>query len=106
MDILSQQYLGYEPISITALVGEKKAVQISMWEVETEQAAEYAAEDADVTWQLKEILEPLLKERGQGQVFYDIEVPLIRVLVDMEYEGYLEAHLRRMNTSLLSPKFE
>ena len=49
--------------------------------------AEYAAEDADVTWQLRAKLEPLLKEKGQERVFYEIESPLIPVLVDMEYEG-------------------
>ena len=49
--------------------------------------AEYAAEDADVTWQLRSKLEPLLKEKGQERVFYEIEAPLIPVLVDMEFEG-------------------
>ncbi len=49
--------------------------------------AEYAAEDADVTWQFRSKLEPLLKEKGQERVFYEIESPLIPVLVDMEFEG-------------------
>jgi DNA polymerase-1 len=49
--------------------------------------AEYSAEDADVTWQLRTALEPLLKQRGQERVFYEVESPLIPVLVDMEFEG-------------------
>ena len=49
--------------------------------------AEYSAEDADVTWQLRAALEPLLKQKGQERVFYEVESPLIPVLVDMEFEG-------------------
>src|SRR3954454_6577615 len=55
--------------------------------VAPELVAEYSAEDADVTWQLRNRLEPLLKEKGQERVFYEIESPLIPVLVQMEYEG-------------------
>ena len=58
-----------------------------MADVPLAQIAEYAAEDADVTWQLRAALEPLLKQRGQERVFYEVESPLIPVLVDMEYEG-------------------
>ncbi len=87
MDYLSEVYLGYTPVPITKLIGEAKAEQISMADVPVEKAAEYAAEDADVTWQLRGALEPLLKQKGQERVFYEIESPLIPVLVEMEYEG-------------------
>lgn len=85
MDYLAEVYLGYTPVSITKLIGEKKTE--NMANVPLEQLAEYAAEDADVTWQLHETLIPLLKERGQEKVFYEIESPLLPVLVDMECAG-------------------
>jgi DNA polymerase-1 len=58
-----------------------------MADVPLAQVAEYSAEDADVTWQLRAALEPLLKQKGQERVFYEVESPLIPVLVDMEFEG-------------------
>ena len=87
MDYLSEVYLGYTPIPISKLIGEKGSDQMSMALVPLEELAEYAAEDADITWQLRAKLEPLLKEKGQERVFYEIEAPLIPVLVDMEREG-------------------
>ena len=87
MDYLSEVYLGYTPIPITKLIGEAKADQINMADVPVAKAAEYSAEDADVTWQLRTALEPLLKQKGQERVFYEVESPLIPVLVDMEFEG-------------------
>jgi DNA polymerase-1 len=87
MDYLSEVYLGYAPIPITQLIGAEKGAQINMADVAPALVAEYAAEDADVTWQLRAKLAPLLKEKGQERVFYEIESPLIPVLVDMEYEG-------------------
>ncbi len=87
MDYLSEVYLGYTPIPISKLIGEGKGEQINMADVPVEKAAEYSAEDADVTWQLRTAIEPLLKEKGQERVFYEVESPLIPVLVDMEYEG-------------------
>ena len=85
MDYLSEVYLGYTPVPITALIGEKKTE--NMANVPLDQLAEYAAEDADVTWQLRAKLEPLLKERGLEKVFYEIESPLLPVIMDMEAEG-------------------
>ena len=85
MDYLSEAYLGYTPIPITQLIGQKK--EINMSEVPLAQIAEYATEDADVTWQLRSLLEPKLREKGLEKVFYDIESPLIPVLVEMEHEG-------------------
>jgi DNA polymerase I len=87
MDYLSEVYLGYTPVPISKLIGEAKGDQINMADVPVGKVAEYSAEDADVTWQLRGALEPLLKQKGQERVFYEVESPLIPVLVDMEYEG-------------------
>ena len=87
MDDLAEIYFGYSPIPISALIGEKKSSQISMRDVKLETVAEYAAEDADITWQLFEKLAPVLDERGQKEVFYNIEMPLIHTLCAMEMEG-------------------
>ncbi|MGF6926660.1 DNA polymerase-1 [Chitinophaga sp. W2I13] len=87
MDVLSAQYLQYEPVSIESLIGKKGKGQGSMRDVEIEKIKEYAAEDADITLQLKERFAPLLPEKAVDKVFYDIENPLVKVLADMEYEG-------------------
>ncbi len=87
MDFLSEVLLGYTPIPITKLIGDKKGEQLSMAAVPLEQIAEYAAEDADVTWRLRGALEPALRRKKQERVFYEIESPLIPVLADMELEG-------------------
>jgi DNA polymerase-1 len=87
MDYLSEVHLGYRPVPITQLIGGEKGTQISMGDVAPELVSEYSAEDADVTWQLRAKLEPMLREKGQERVFYEIESPLIPVLVDMEFEG-------------------
>jgi DNA polymerase-1 len=87
MDYLSEVYLGYTPVPISRLIGDTKSGQINMAEVPVAQVAEYSAEDADVTWQLRAALEPLLQEKGQERVFYEVESPLIPVLVDMEFAG-------------------
>ena len=87
MDYLSEVYLGYTPVPISKLIGDAKASQVNMADVPVAKVAEYSAEDADVTWQLRSALEPLLKEKGQERVFYEVESPLIPVLVDMEFEG-------------------
>ncbi len=87
MDLLSAQYLQYEPVSIETLIGKKGKNQGNMRDVEIEKIKEYAAEDADITLQLKSKFEPLLQERNVANVFYDIEAPLVQVLTDMEYEG-------------------
>jgi DNA polymerase-1 len=87
MDYLSEVYLGYTPVPITALIGAAKTEQLNMADVPVEKVAEYSAEDADVTLQLRAVLEPLLKEKGQERVFYEVESPLIPVLVEMEYQG-------------------
>ena len=87
MDLLSAQFLGYEPISISTLIGKKGKNQGTMRDAPLDQVTEYAAEDADITFQLKNCFTPLIKKRGVEKVFNEVENPLVRVLVDMEYEG-------------------
>lgn len=87
MDFLAQTYLNYEPIPIENLIGEKRGGQLSMRSVPLEQITDYAAEDADVTFQLKHILEPLLHKNNVFKLFDEVEVPLMNVLVKMETEG-------------------
>lgn len=89
MDVLAQNYLGYTPVSITALIGAKGKNQGSMRDVELEAIKEYAAEDADITLQLYEAFVPLLQKGGVEKLALDIENPLIYVLADMEREGVL-----------------
>ncbi len=89
MDILSEQFLSYEPVHIEELIGKKGKGQVqgTMRDVELEKITEYAAEDADITLQLKEALFPMLKEKEVERVFYEVENPLVKVLMNMEYEG-------------------
>jgi DNA polymerase-1 len=87
MDLLSQTYLNYSPVSIETLIGKKGKDQLSMRDVDLEKIRDYAAEDADVTLQLKQYLDPRLSENGVEKLFHEVEVPLIRVLADMEREG-------------------
>ncbi|MDE0020078.1 MAG: DNA polymerase I [Candidatus Poribacteria bacterium] len=87
MDYLSEALLGYKPVSISTLIGERGSKQKSMREVPVEQVKEYAVEDADIALQLRGALEPRLKEMKQEQVFYEVECPLVAVLASMEKEG-------------------
>ena len=87
MDDLSAKYLGYEPVHIEELIGKKGKNQGTMREVAIEKITAYAAEDADITLQLKNIFLPRLKEKEVEKVFYEVENPLVKVLTDMEYEG-------------------
>lgn len=87
MDILSERFLHYRPVSITELIGKKGKNQGNMRDVEVEQAKEYACEDADITLQLKQRFLPELKEKAVEKVFYEVENPLVPVLMNMEYEG-------------------
>lgn len=87
MDILAETYLQYKPISIETLIGKKGKKQLSMADLEPEQVKDYAAEDADITLQLKEIFAPKLKEGNIEHLFRDMEIPLTRVLTKMEMEG-------------------
>jgi DNA polymerase-1 len=87
MDDLSAKYLGYEPVHIEELIGKKGKNQGNMRDVELEKIKDYAAEDADITLQLKNVFLPLLKKKEVEKVFYEVENPLVKVLADMEYEG-------------------
>ncbi|MDA0685852.1 MAG: DNA polymerase I [Bacteroidetes bacterium] len=87
MQVLSEHYLGYTPISIETLIGKKGKNQGTMADVPLEQIAEYAAEDGDVTYRLYGKLKSELAERGLESVLNDIELPLVSVLAEMEAEG-------------------
>jgi DNA polymerase-1 len=87
MDLLSAQYLGYEPVHIEELIGKKGKGQGNMRDVELEKIKDYAAEDADITLQLKNIFLPQLKTKEVEKVFYEVENPLVKVLTEMEFEG-------------------
>ncbi|GGH22399.1 DNA polymerase I [Mucilaginibacter phyllosphaerae] len=87
MDILAENYLSYKPVSITELIGPKGKNQGNMRDVEIEKIKDYAAEDADVTLQLRTIFEPKIKEVQAEDLLHKIENPLIYVLADIEHEG-------------------
>ncbi len=87
MDLLSAQFLGYEPVHIEELIGKKGKGQGTMRDVPFDKITDYAAEDADITYQLKSKFEPLLQSRGVEKVFREAEMPLVEVLTDMEFTG-------------------
>ena len=87
MDYLSEIYLNYKPVSIESLIGKKGKNQGTLRDVSLEEQTSYAAEDADVTFQLYEIFAPQLKKEGVEDLFYHIEMPLMRVLAKMEFAG-------------------
>lgn len=87
MDVLSENYLGYTPISITTLIGPKGKNQGTMRDVPVETVVNYAAEDADVTLQLANVFKPILKELSAEELVTNIENPLVYVLADIEKEG-------------------
>ena len=87
MDLLSAQFLGYEPVHIEELIGKKGKGQGTMRDVAPEKIKEYAVEDADITLQLRNVFINSLKERDVEKVFYEVENPLVQVLKDMEFEG-------------------
>lgn len=87
MDLLSEQFLGYQPIPIEELIGKKGKGQLNMRDVPFEKIKEYAAEDADITLQLKHKIEPLLVQKGVRKIFDDVDQPLVKVLAAMEFEG-------------------
>ncbi len=87
MDLLSVKYLSYQPVSIEELIGKKGKNQTNMRDVPLDKITNYAAEDADITLQLKEKFEPLVTEKKVENIFNNIENPLVKVLMQMEYEG-------------------
>ncbi|RYZ47604.1 MAG: DNA polymerase I, partial [Sphingobacteriales bacterium] len=106
MDLLSMKYLQYQPVSIETLIGKKGKGQGNMRDVAVDQAKEYAAEDADITLQLKHKFEPLLVQEQVSELFEKVENPLVPVLADMEFEGvgldvaFLEEYSRALGTEI------
>jgi DNA polymerase-1 len=107
MDYLAESYLGYSPISIESLIGKKGKSQLSFENVELNKQSEYAAEDADVTWQLMETFEPLCREQVLDKLFKELEMPLVPVLARMERNGvkidekFLNAYGSELNDELI-----
>lgn len=87
MDYMAETLLGYQTIHIEELLGPKGKNQKNMRDLSPTDIYEYAAEDADITLRLKNVLEPRLKELGVEELFWNIEMPLVRVLADMELNG-------------------
>ncbi|MFD1552389.1 DNA polymerase I [Putridiphycobacter roseus] len=87
MDYLSELYLNYKPVSIETLIGKKGKNQLNMGDLEPEKIADYACEDADVTLQLKEIFEKEINKPHLKDLFYEMEMPLVEILKEMETEG-------------------
>ena len=102
MDYLAETYLDYKTVPIEDLIGPKGKNQQTMRNVPLAQIAEYASEDADITLKLKNLFEPKLKEQGLEPLFYDIEMPLVYVLADMEEAGVKldTAALKQSSTEL------
>lgn len=112
MDYLSETYLGYTPVSIEELIGKRGKGQGTMRDVPLEKIAEYAAEDADVTYQLKQVIAPMVKQREVQGVLEEIEHPLIEVLEEMENEGvkideqFLKVYSTELETDMLRERDE
>ena len=102
MIVLAETYLNYSPIKIESIIGKGKT-QLNMRDLDPLEIKKYACEDADVTWQLKAIFEPLLKEDDLISLFREIEMPLVSVLAKMEREGI---NLDRESLQLFSKKLE
>lgn len=114
MDYLAETYLSYKPISITSLIGKSGKNQLTMRQIPVAKVVDYAAEDADITLQLKEFLYPQLKNNeGLAKLYHEIEAPLIKVLAAVEFEGVnldvsflekysveLEAEIKKLEASI------
>mgnify|MGYP001657369186 FL=1 len=87
MDYMAETLLNYQTVHIEELIGPKGKNQKNMRDLSPQEVYEYAAEDADITLQLKNVLEPRLKEVGAERLFWEIEMPLVKVLADMELNG-------------------
>jgi DNA polymerase-1 len=107
MDLLAETYLNYKPISIEELIGKKGKNQGSMDQVDLERVKEYAVEDADITLQLYYVFLPLLKDANALDLFLNLEMPLVNVLLDMEQEGInldvsaLKAYSQDLDTQII-----
>lgn len=87
MDYLAETYLNYQTVHIEELIGAKGKNQLNMRQVPLNEISDYASEDADITLKLKNIFEKKIEENNLKQLFYDIEMPLVKVLADMEFIG-------------------
>ena len=87
MDYMAETLLKYQTIHIEELIGPKGPRQKNMRDLSPTEIRDYAAEDADITLRLKNVLEPKLKEVGAEELFHNIEMPLVPILADMEYTG-------------------
>lgn len=87
MDFLAEFYLKYQPVSIETLIGKKGKGQGNMRDLKPEEISDYACEDADITFQLKQLFEPQIQKDHLKELFYEMEMPLVEVLKDMEEEG-------------------
>jgi DNA polymerase-1 len=105
MNFLSETYLGYAPVKIEELIGKKGAGQGTMRDVPLEKIKEYAAEDADITIQLRDFLAPKLQENQLEKLFREVETPLVKVLADVEYAGVrIDPHFLAEYSSELAAK--
>ena len=111
MNVLAETYLNYSPIKIETIIGKGKA-QLNMRDLPAKKIKNYACEDADITWQLKGVFEPLLKEEDLISLFREIEMPLVSVLAKMEREGInldkecLQAFSKELESSVKEIKDE
>jgi DNA polymerase-1 len=103
MDALAENILNYTTISITELIGKKGAKQGNMRDVPVEDVVDYACEDADITLQLKEVLEKEIEASGLGNLLHNVEEPLSFVLAEMEYEG---VKIDEKNLAIMSKELE
>lgn len=87
MNLLAETYLQYKPISIEELIGKKGKNQQTMRLIDLDKITEYAVEDADITFQLKQLFEKELAKNNLTKLFNEIEIPLVKVIASMEYEG-------------------
>lgn len=112
MDYLAETYLGYQTIHIEELIGPKGKNQLNMRHINPEKICDYACEDADITLQLYTILEKKIEEQELNRLLYDIELPLIYVLADMEYTGVkldksaLAEYSKKLTNELISIESE
>ena len=107
MDYLAEIYLKYKTIHYEELVGGKGKKQLPLRNVEKEKLADYAAEDADITLQLKEILEKEITEKNLDKLFYEMEMPLMRVLATMELNGVrIDSNALKMSSETLTAEMK
>ncbi|MCC6700356.1 MAG: DNA polymerase I [Fluviicola sp.] len=108
MDFLAQYYLNYQPISIETLIGKKGKNQGNMGDLPPEAISDYACEDADITFQLKQLFAPQIEKDHLKDLFWNMEMPLVKVLAAMEAEGvaidipHLEAYSKQLETETIA----